>query len=38
LSNTDLEELAEIYDSYGEDDMEDETDEEFKARIDELVS
>jgi hypothetical protein len=38
LSNTDLEELAEIYDSYDEDDMEDEDDEEFKSRIDELVS
>lgn len=38
LSNTDLEELADIYDGYNEDDMEDETDEEFTARIDELVS
>jgi hypothetical protein len=38
LSNTDLEELADIYDSYDEDDMEEETDEEFKARINELVS
>ena len=38
LSNTDLEELADIYDSYGEDDMEEETDKEFTARIDELVS
>jgi hypothetical protein len=38
LSNTDLGELADIYDGYNEDDMEDETDEEFTARIDELVS
>ena len=38
LTNTDLEELADIYDSYSEDDMEEETDEEFTERIDELVS
>ena len=38
LSNSDLEELADIYDSYSEDDMEEETDEEFTERIDELVS
>jgi hypothetical protein len=38
LSNADLEELADIYDSYDEGDMEEETDEEFTARIDELVS
>ncbi len=38
LSNTDLEELAEIYDGYDEGDMEEETDEEFTERIDELVS
>ena len=37
LSNADLEELADIYDGYSEDDME-ETDEEFTERIDELVS
>jgi hypothetical protein len=38
LTNADLEELADIYDSYLEDDIEEETDEEFTARIDELVS
>ena len=36
LSNGNFEELAELYDSYSDDDTEEETDEEFKERIDAL--
>ena len=36
LSNSDFEELAELYESYSDDDTEEETDEEFMERIDEL--
>ena len=36
LSNSDFEELAELYESYFDDDTEEETDEEFMERIDEL--
>ncbi len=36
LSNGDFEELAELYDSYSDDDTEEETDEEFMERIDGL--
>ena len=38
LSNDDFETLAEEYDDYTEEDFENENDEEFTARIDELVS
>jgi hypothetical protein len=36
LSNSDFEELAELYESYSDDDTEEETDEEFMERIDDL--
>lgn len=36
LSNGDFEELAELYDTYSDDDTESETDEEFMERIDGL--
>lgn len=36
VSNGDFEELAEMYDTYTEDDMEEETDEEFMERVDAL--
>lgn len=36
LSNGDFEELAELYDTYSDENTEDETDEEFMERIDEL--
>jgi hypothetical protein len=36
LSNNDFEKLAELYDSYSDDDTESETDEEFMERVDEL--
>jgi hypothetical protein len=37
ISNGDFEELAEIYDTYTEDDMEEEDENEFTERIDSLV-
>lgn len=37
VSNSDFEELAEIYDTYTEDDMEEEDENEFTERIDNLV-
>ena len=36
LSNSDFEELTELWESYSDDDTEEETDEEFMERIDEL--
>lgn len=36
LSNGDFEELAELYDTYSDENTEDETDEEFMERIDDL--
>lgn len=36
LSNSDFEELAGLYESYSDDDTEEETDEEFMERIDDL--
>ena len=36
ISNSDFEELVELYESYSDDDTEEETDEEFMERIDDL--
>lgn len=36
VSNSDFEELAELYENYSDDDTEEETDEEFMERIDDL--